>query len=151
MKFRFAFLPLFAFLLPAALLADGPHTGRAPVLVAQINNGSDVRLVLNVYTDGEAVLARKDADAPEGEICSATLSAAGLEALENALHEAGALHLGDAVPVPNVTRKTITFFIGADQVGRTRGNTFSYFRTEGPYLPVARALSALLANFEDCI
>lgn len=156
MKLKLAlFLSLFALLTSAALRADDQHNGktsRSPVLLVEVNNSGDVRLLLTVYDDGEAILARKDGDEPDGEICSATMSPADLEAFESTLQEAGALHLTDASPVPNVTRKTVSFFAGPDYPGRTHGNTFSYSRAEGPYLVIARAISELIGkNFGGCI
>jgi hypothetical protein len=156
MRLKLRFLPLFlALLAPAALLAADPHSqqaARAPVLLAEINNNGDVRLTLTVYNDGEAILARKDPDEPDGEICSALMPADDVEALANTLHEAGALHLPNADPVSNTSRKTISFFIGPDQPARTRGNTFSYYRAEGPYLDVALAINeVIIHHFGGCI
>jgi hypothetical protein len=147
-------LPVVALLVAAAAPAQEPPNDRvrAPILLAQINNLDDVRLVLIVYNDGEAILARKDADEPDGEICSAVVPPAGLEALRASLHEAGAHHLKDAAPVPNVTRKTISVFIGPEAGGPSRGNTFGYSAAVEEYLIVARALGVVIGeNFGDCI
>jgi hypothetical protein len=156
MKIKLAFLlSLLTLLAPATLRADDPpqqRNSRSPILVAEINNNGDVRVVLTVYNDGEAILARKDTDEPDGEICSAIVPAAGLETLKSKLSEAGALHLEDAASDPSTSRKTISFFIGPAHGGRTVGNTFGYSRAEGPYLVVAQALGALIAeNFGGCI
>lgn len=152
MRSKLVFLfPLLALLVSASLQAQAPPS-RSPVLLAEINLNGDVRLLLTLYNDGEAILARKDADEPDGEICSAIVPADYLEAFESTFREAGALHLQDAEPIPNVSRKTISFFIGPDKPGRTHGNTFSYYRAEGPYLPIARALSAVIDDhFRGCI
>ena len=147
-----AFLLLLAFLAPAALLADKSETSRAPVLIAEISRPGDVRLLLMVYNDGEAILARKDADEPDGEICETVLPADFLAALEDTLRDAGALRLRDAEVIPELTRKTISFFSGPDQQGRTHGNTFGYSRAEGQYLTVARAVSTVIDDhFGFCI
>jgi hypothetical protein len=159
MKTKLAFtLLLLALLAPIAALADDDHEGhegqsaRTLVLIAQINNGTDARTVLLVYSDGEAVLARKDADEPDGEICTTSVPADRLAALSSALWDAGAFHLRDADVVPNVTRKTISFFIADDHGGRSVGNTFRYSTAVGPYLAVAQAVGTLLSqNFGDCI
>jgi hypothetical protein len=156
MKLKLALLlPFLALLTSATLRADDQHNGktsRSPVLLLEVNNSGDVRLLLTVYDDGEAILARKDGDEPDGEICSTTISAADLEVFENTLRDAGALHLPDTSPVPDVTRKTVSFFAGPDYPARTHGNTFSYYRAEGPYLVIARAMSELIGeNFGDCI
>jgi hypothetical protein len=156
MKIKLAFLlSLLALLAPAALRADDPpepRNSRSPILIAEINNIGDVRLLLTVYNDGEAILARKDGDEPDGEICSTIVPAAGLETLKSKLSEAGALHLVDAAPDSSTSRKTISFFIGPDHGGRTVGNTFGYSRAEGPYLAVAQALGTLIVeNFGGCV
>jgi hypothetical protein len=146
------FLLFLAFLAPAALLADNSETSRAPVLIAEVSRPGDVRLLLMVYNDGEAILTRKDADEPDGELCSTFLPADFLAALEDTLRDAGALRLRDAEVIPDLTRKTISFFAGPDQQGRTHGNTFSYSRAEGPYLIVARAVSTVIdSHFGFCI
>jgi hypothetical protein len=153
-KLPFLFLAL-SLVTPGILLADDHHggrTSRSPLMVAEVNNNGDVRVLLTVYDDGEAILARKDTDEPDGEICTANVPAAYLEALEDTLRSAGALHLDDAEAVPNLTRKTISFFVGPDHSARTRGNTFSYSRAEGPYLIVAQAVSAVITDhFGGCI
>jgi hypothetical protein len=153
-KLAFLFLAL-ALTAPAVLLADSQEdrqTSRAPVMVAEIGTSSDVLVLLTIYNDGQAVLARRDSDQPDGEICVANVPAAGLEALQASLQEAGALHLADAPQVPGITRKTISVFIGPDYPARTLGNTFNYYRAEGPYLIVGRAISTILANnFGGCI
>lgn len=149
-------LSLVSLLSPATLLAHddddgGQRNSRAPVLLVEINSSGSVLLMLTVYDDGEAILARKDADAPDGEICSSIVPADGLDVLGSTLRAAGALRLPDAPTVPNSTRKTISFFIGADEHSRTHGNTFSYSKAEGPYLTVAQAISKLIAdNFQNC-
>jgi hypothetical protein len=155
MRVKLAFLlSLFSLLSPATLLAhdeDEQRNSRAPVLLVEINNRGNVLLMLTVYDDGEAILARKDEDAPNGEICSSIVPAADLEVLGSTLRAAGALRLPDVDPVPNSTRKTVSFFIGADEHSRTHGNTFSYSKAEGPYLTVAQAISKLISNnFQNC-
>lgn len=163
MRFKLAFLlSLFTLVTPFTLLADGSNghgghnsqqaAGRAPVLLVEVNNSGDVRLTLAVYDDGEAILARKDPDEPDGEICSAIVPAAGLKTLSRALLQAGALRLRDGNPAPNLTRKTVSFFIGSDRRTWTFGNTFNYYSAEGPYLPIAQAIGELINNnFGGCI
>jgi len=159
MKIKLAsILPALMFLISTALLADDHHNhhgrpaGRAPVLIVEINSAGDVRFQLTVYNDGGAVLARKDGDAPDGEICTATIPDAALAVFEDKMDEVDALQLPDQSPVPNTTRKTVSFFAEPGQSGRIHGNTFIYFRAEGPYLTVAQAISELYADpFQDCI
>lgn len=155
MKSKLAlFLTILALLAPASLRADEQNQpkSRSPFLLVEVNNNGDVRLLLTVYDDGEAILARKDGDEPDGEICAANVPADYLKAVETTLRDAGGLSLKDAVQVPNTSRKTISIFIGPDYPGRTRGNTFTYFTPEGPYLLVAQAISALIRDqFGTCI
>jgi len=156
MKIKFAFmLSLFSLLSPLALRADDQHgekAGRSPMVLAEVTNNGDVRLLLAVYDDGEAILTRKDNDEPDGEICSSIVPAAYLETLAATFREAGAMDLRDVEPVPGFTRKTVSFFVNPGRSGLTHGNTFSYSRAEGPYLNIALAINALIADhFEDCI
>jgi hypothetical protein len=155
MRSKLAFLFLALALTAPVLRADSQEdrqTSRAPVMVAEIGTNGDVSVLLTIYNDGEAVLARRDSDEPDGEICVANVPAADLEVLAATLHEAGALHLADAPAVPGVSRKTISVFIGPDYPARTHGNTFNYYRAEGPYLVVGRAISSVLAKyFGGCI
>ncbi|HEX5717447.1 MAG TPA: hypothetical protein VF179_14915 [Thermoanaerobaculia bacterium] len=151
MRVRSIFLLLVALLSPSTLMAENQQPSRAPVVLVEINSNGDVRLLLAVYNDGEAILARKDTTHPEGEICIAAVPAEALAVLEETLRDAGALRLDDAIEIAGLTRKTISFFAGPDQHGRTHGNTFGYSRAEGPYLIVARAVQDVLNNhFGGC-
>lgn len=152
MRLKLVFPLLVALLIPAALLAENPQTSRAPVLFAEVNNSGDVTLFLAVYNDGEAILARKDADEPDGELCTSFIPAGDLANYETTLREVGALRLRDAASEPDFLRKTVTFFAGPDQQGRAHSNSFTYYRIEGPYLTVQQTLARIISNhFRSCL
>jgi len=161
MRARLAFaVILFTLLAPAALLADNDHehgdgqAGRAPVLLLEVTVGGSPIVSLAVYSDGDATLARKDADNPEGELCTAVVPAASINELEASMKNAGALRLSDSGPVL-AFRNTVSFFVRDDddnKGARTHGNTFSFSNTTGSYLAVAQAINTLVMNnFQNCI
>ena len=149
MKIKLAFLlSLLALLAPLALRADqGEKAGRSPVILAEVNNQGDVRLLAaSPRRRRRGHPHEKDNDEPDGEMCSSIVPAAYLEALAATLSEEGAMHLRDVEPVPGFTRKTVSFFVSPGSSGLTLGNTFSYSRAEGSYLNIARAINALIAD-----
>jgi len=159
MKIRTLLLPalLLMLTLPSVSYAERKpeqQVGRRLILVLESRKTEGVSLVLTVYSDGGTALARKDQDNPEGELCTATVSAASLQTLQESLRKAGALHLQSQTPVPNASQKTVSFFAGDDEAegAQPHGHTFVYFLRQEPYLTVETAILQFIAeNFADCI
>lgn len=157
MKMRTLLLPalLLALSVPNTSYADHHpqrQSARSPILVVEAKNSDGTQLLLAVYNDGGSSLSRKDEDAPEGELCSATASAASLKTLEDALLAAGARHLSSQAPVEGASQKTISFFPSEDNSSHTEGNTFVYFLRQGPYLAVGTAITNFINDvFAGCV
>jgi hypothetical protein len=148
---------------PGALLAQGRGNGNnnnsafahEPVLLYEVSGGTiagATRLVLTVYSDGEATLARQDAPSLPEELCTATLTSAQLRELQRDLRQAGALRLRDlrSQPIPDVPLTTVTFFQNRGNSGQSVANTFSYLVPENRYSEVEDIIRQLIDEAFDC-
>lgn len=126
-----------------------------PVLLYEVSGSTiagPVRLLLTVYSDGEATLVRQDAPALPEEVCTATLTAAQLRQLQRELRTAGALRLRDlrSEPVPDVPLTTVTYFQNQGNSGRSVANTFSYLVPENRYSQVEDIIRRFIDEAFDC-
>lgn len=109
--------------------------------------------LLTVYDDGQAIYSTRNGTVPEGLVCIEDVGAAGVDALQQELRQAGVLAVreDEIRAMPDLPLTTVTFFFTPEPAQVDQATTFSYVFPTGNAAQVDDVILAFVeATFEEC-